>query len=352
MIKNQRGVEAHEILFSEKWKIVFLLVSFFILIAIISTALSSGAYSVNPFMAFKIVMSHIFSFLDLDIQKIQDTVIWKIRAPRVMLAALTGMTLATSGVIFQGCFRNPLVDPYILGVSSGAAFGAALGFVFTNIVLSTQILAFAFGTIAVFGSYTIARTRGETPVISLILAGVIIGSIFSALVSIMKYIASSTALREIVFWLMGGFYYANWDDVLKVSPFLVLGFSIVWLMGWKLNIISMGDEQARSLGVHPEKYKMVLIMTATLQTALAVSLVGVIPWVGLMMPHAARMMLGPDHRFLIPCSAIFGALYLIVCDTLARTISSAEIPVGIITSLAGAPYLFYLLRAKRYELFG
>lgn len=180
----------------------------------------------------------------------------------------------------------------------------------------------------------------------------IIGSIFAALVSLLKYMADDTALREIVFWLMGGFYYVTWDDVFLLGPVVFFCFIVLWALSWKLNILSMGDEEARTLGVNPEKYKFIVIVLATAVTAISVSIVGIIAWVGLMMPHASRMIFGPDNRFVIPASLMMGGFYLIVCDTLARTLTSSEIPVGILVSIIGAPYLCYLLRNKGGVIFG
>ena len=263
-----------------------------------------------------------------------------------------GGALAIAGAAFQGCLRNPLVEPYILGVSSGAAFGAALGIVFPAFFFSLQITAFAFGSVAVVIAYMLARVRGETPIVTLILAGVIIGSIFMALVSLMQYIADTTTLREIVFWLMGGFYYANWNDVFILIPVVIFCFFLLWTLSWKINILSMGDEEARALGVNPEQYKFLIIAAGTLVTCFAVSLVGIIAWVGLMMPHASRILLGPDNRFVIPAALLMGAMYMIICDTIARTLITTEIPVGIIASILGAPYLCYLLRNKGRIIFG
>ena len=231
-------------------------------------------------------------------------------------------------------------------------FIIAFTLLFLFIFHSVQIPAFIFGATAVAGAYLLARVRGETPIVTLILSGVVIGSIFSAFVSILKYTATDTALREIVFWLMGGFYYATWKDVFTIGPVVLGSFLILWWLGWKLNILSMGDEEAKGLGINPERYKLVVISLATLITAFAVSLVGIIAWVGLMMPHAARMLLGPDNRYVIPCAAMMGGFYLILCDTLARTLTTSEIPVGIITSILGAPYLCYLLRNKGRVIFG
>jgi iron complex transport system permease protein len=339
--------------FSEIHKMLILLALFLLLIIAVGVAITFGAYNISVSDVYRIVMAHMTPFGDLSsVTKLHNTIVWELRIPRVLLAVTVGTALATAGAVFQGCFRNPLVEPYILGISSGAAFGAAMGIVFSNFLLSIQLSAFIFGSLAVAMAYFLARVRKETPIVTLILAGVIIGSIFSAMVSILKYIATDSALREIVFWLMGGFYYATWNDVRLLVPIIIPSFLIMWALGWKLNILSMGDDEARALGVNPEKYKFVLITLATLVTSLAVSTVGIIAWVGLMMPHATRMMLGPDHRYVIPASAMLGGTYLLVCDTMARTLTTAEIPVGIITSILGAPYLFYLLRTRGKAMLG
>ncbi len=332
--------------YPEKKKIGIIAVLFGCVLVLCVVSLIFGAYSITIPVIFQTVFVHLTMGDLSSIPKLQDTIIWDIRLPRLILSIAVGGALAISGAVFQSVFRNPLVEPYILGVSSGAAFGAALGIVFHSIFFSIQLFAFIFATLAVVLAYGLARIRGQTPVVTLILAGVIVGSIFSALVSLLKYMANDQALREIVFWLMGGFYYASWNDVRLLVPLCILGFFIIWSLSWKLNILSMGDEEARTLGVNPEKNKALVIVIATGITAFSVSLVGIIAWVGLMMPHASRMLLGPDNRFVIPACFLMGAGYLLVCDTIARTATYAEIPVGIITSLLGAPYLCYLLRNK------
>ncbi|MDO9540073.1 MAG: iron ABC transporter permease [Methanocalculus sp.] len=338
--------------FGEGRKIGILIALALLIIITACIAVVMGAYDISIAAVYRTILTHL-TFGDVSaLPRLHNTIVWDIRVPRIILAISVGGALAIAGAVFQGVFRNPLVEPYILGVSSGAAFGAALGIVFPHIFFSIQISAFIFGALAVTFAYMLARVRGETPIITLILAGVIIGSIFSALVSLLKYISTDTALREIVFWLMGGFYYATWGDVRLLTPFVLFCFIILWGLGWKLNILSMGDEEARTLGVNPEQYKFIVVALATAVTAFAVSLVGIIAWVGLMMPHAARMMLGPDNRYVIPAALMMGATYLIICDTLARTLTTAEIPVGIITSILGAPYLCYLLRQKGRVIFG
>ena len=339
--------------FSDMRKFAILCILFAVMVLAAAIAMVLGAYNISFVDVYATIIANLHPLQDVsNLNKLHNTIIWDIRLPRVLLAIIVGAALATSGAVFQGCFRNPLVEPYILGVSSGAAFGAALGIVYPHIFFSIQISAFIFASIAVIAAYTLARTRGQTPIVTLILGGIIIGSIFSALVSILKYTANDSSLREIVFWLMGGFYYATWDDVAIIVPIVSLSFLVLWMYGWKLNILSMGDEEAQALGINPEKSKMIVIALATLITAVAVSTVGIIAWVGLMMPHATRMILGPDHRFVIPSAAMLGGIYLIICDTLARTLTTSEIPVGIITSILGAPYLFYLLRTKGSSLIG
>ncbi|MDG6250811.1 iron ABC transporter permease [Methanocalculus sp.] len=338
--------------FGEGRKIGILIVLSILLFITACIAVVMGAYDISIAAVYQTILTHL-TFGDTSaLPRLHNTIIWDIRVPRIILAISVGGALAIAGAVFQGVFRNPLVEPYILGVSSGAAFGAALGIVFPHIFFSIQISAFIFGALAVIFAYMLARVRGETPIVTLILAGVIIGSIFSALVSLLKYISTDTALREIVFWLMGGFYYATWGDIRMLTPFVLFCFIILWGLGWKLNILSMGDDEARTLGVNPERYKLIVVALATAVTAFAVSLVGIIAWVGLMMPHAARMVLGPDNRYVIPASLMMGATYLIICDTLARTLTTAEIPVGILTSILGAPYLCYLLRHKGRVIFG
>ena len=350
-IIDKLGYERHDD-FSERRKIfiIFILLGLVILAGVISLTL--GAYNISVDLVYKTLFIHLTMGDISSISKLHNTIIWDIRFPRLILAISVGGALAIAGAVFQSVFRNPLVEPYILGVSSGAAFGAALGILFHSIFFSIQIFAFIFATLAVVFAYSLARVRGQTPIVTLILAGVIVGAIFSALVSFLKYIANDSALREIVFWLMGGFYYASWNDVIMLTPMVLIGLIILWSLAWKLNILSMGDEEARTLGVSPEKNKAIVIAIATAVTAFSVSLVGIIAWVGLMMPHASRLLLGPDNRFVIPACFLMGAFYLLVCDTLARTITMTEIPIGIITSLLGAPYLCYLLRNKGKSILG
>jgi iron complex transport system permease protein len=341
------------IVFSNRTKVTFIIALLASLIIVALVALTRGAYAIPLIAVYKVVLDNINIFAtSTQTNSLFNTIVWNIRMPRILLAIAVGMALASAGAVYQGTFRNPLVEPFILGVSAGAAFGAAIAIVFPAFLFSLQISAFIFGMVAVFGAYSLARVRGQTPLVTLILAGVIIGSLFGSLISILKYISTDAGLREIVFWLMGGFYYASWTDAYLIVPVVLVCSFVLWSMGWKLNVLSMGEEEAKTLGINTERTKIILITLATFVTALSVSVVGIIAWVGLMMPHAARLIIGPDHRFLIPSAAIMGAIFLIICDTLARTLTTAEIPVGIITSILGAPYLIYLLRTKKNIFFG
>jgi len=285
-------------------------------------------------------------------QGVAAAVIWNLRIPRVLLAALVGAALASSGAVFQASFRNPLVEPYILGVSSGAAFGAALGMVAPHFPLSVPLAAFLGALAAVGLVHLLARSRGDAPIVTLVLSGIIVGAMFAAGVSMLKYLADEAALRDIVFWLMGGFYFANWPDVAMAGPVVLAAAVVMIAGGWRLNVLSMGDHEAETLGIDPRRTRRVLLAAATLATAVSVSAVGIVPWIGLMTPHAVRMLVGPDNRLVVPGSALLGAAFLLVCDTAARSLTSSEIPVGIITALAGGPFLAYLVRQRTAGLFG
>ncbi|MDO8835008.1 MAG: iron ABC transporter permease, partial [Vicinamibacterales bacterium] len=237
-------------------------------------------------------------------------------------------------------------------VASGAAFGAALGLVLPQFPLSVQVAAFLGALAAVGLVHLIARSRGDAPIVTLVLSGVIVGAMFAAGVSMLKYLAADSALREIVFWLMGGFYFANWSDVRIVGPVVLVTVALMTAGGWRLNVLAMGDQEAETLGIDPRRSRRVLVAAATLATAVSVSAVGVVPWIGLMTPHAVRLLVGPDNRAVVAGSAVLGALFLLVCDTAARSMTSSEIPVGIITALAGGPFLAYLVRQRTAGLFG
>ncbi|MCG8642015.1 MAG: iron chelate uptake ABC transporter family permease subunit [Desulfobacterales bacterium] len=326
-----------------RWKATILLISAIALILVILTAISLGAYSIPLESVVQALLGKVG--LATPVDGIHKTIIFEIRLPRILLAVAVGAALSTSGAVYQGIFRNPLVEPYILGVSSGAAFGAGLAVMF-DFPLSVQALAFLFALVAVFLTYRIGRIRGRMPTVTIVLAGVIIGSLFSALFAIFQYIGSTEQLRRLVFWILGGLHRATLAEIRLIGPLVMIGVLLIWYHAWNLNVLTLGDDEARALGIPVERTRRLLIVIATGITALVVSISGIISWVGLMIPHAARLILGPDHRFVIPMSAILGAIFVIICDTLARTLSTGEIPIAIITSILGAPYLIYLLRTR------
>lgn len=273
-----------------------------------------------------------------------ETVVLTVRLPRILAAMLIGGGLSVSGAAFQGLFRNPLVSPYILGVASGAGFGAALGIVIWNQPFMVQGCAFVSGLTAVTAAWLMSNFYKGSGSMVIVLAGVIVGAFFQSLLSLVKYMADpDDKLPVIVYWLMGSLASITVDDLYTVL--LPMLFSIVFLLliRWRLNVLSFGEEEARALGVDAGRLRMGVIFCVTIITASAVSVSGIIGWVGLVVPHLARMLVGPDYMKLIPASLALGACYLVVIDGVARNISAAEIPLGILTATVGAPFFAWLL---------
>jgi len=275
-------------------------------------------------------------------------VIWDIRFPRAILGALVGGALAVSGAAFQGLFRNPLVSSGILGVSAGAGFGAALAILLFNSVAATYPFALGFGVLAVFLSCLIGRIYNTTPHIMLVLGGVIVASVFSALISFAKYVADPyDQLPAIVFWLMGSLANAGYKDVTVAMIPILLGTAGLFGVRWRINVLSMGDKEAHSLGIDTRLTKALVILCATLATAGAVGVAGVIGWIGLVIPHIGRMLVGNDNRVLIPVSFSLGGSFLVLVDDLGRWATGSEIPLGILTALIGGPFFVYLLKKTK-----
>ncbi|MEW6141795.1 MAG: iron chelate uptake ABC transporter family permease subunit [Chloroflexota bacterium] len=285
-----------------------------------------------------------------------QTIIFDIRLPRVLLAGLVGMALAVAGATYQGLFRNPLADPYLIGVSQGAALGAAAGFLLPVMADAAMlglipVLAFAGGIGAVAVVYAIARVGKTLPVTTLILAGVALGAFLASITSYLIVI-SGDRLHGIIAWILGRFSVSNWAQVAIVAPYVIAGVAVISLYARPLNVMQLDEEQAQQLGINVERVKLVLLGVATLITASAVSFCGIIGFVGIIVPHAVRLVWGPDHRFLLPLSALAGASFLILADTAARTLTApAEMPVGVITAFLGAPFFLYLLRRKKKAVF-
>ena len=281
-----------------------------------------------------------------------EMIILNVRLPRILLAGLVGAALAVAGATYQGLFRNPLADPYLLGVAAGAGLGATIAFLIPFTVSwiafgALPLFAFIGGMVAVAVVYSIARVGKALPVTTLILAGVALGAFLSSITAYLMTI-SGKDLHGIVFWLMGGLSLTKWSEVWIVLPCVLVGIVVIWIHARPLNVMQLDEEQAQQLGINVEKVKLVLLGTATLVTAAAVCFTGLIGFVGILVPHAVRLIWGPDHRFLIPLSALVGAIFLILADTLAHTVlPPTEIPVGVITAFCGAPFFLYLLRKKK-----
>jgi iron complex transport system permease protein len=283
----------------------------------------------------------------------EKIIIFQIRLPRIILAGLAGAALSVAGTTYQGLFRNPLADPYLIGVAQGAGLGAIIGFLLPSAwqIATIPVLAFAGAVIAVLIVSSIARVGKSLPMTTLILAGVALGAFLGAIMSYLM-IASGEKLHSIVLWLLGTLSIANWSQVLMVTPYILIGIIVICLYARPLNVMQLDEEQAQQLGINVERVKIILLVAATLITAAAISFCGIIGFVGIIIPHAVRLIWGPDHRFLLPLSTVAGAIFLILADTAARTLlAPAEIPIGVITAFIGAPFFLYLLRQKKRALF-
>lgn len=275
------------------------------------------------------------------------TIVLSMRLPRAIAAAAVGAALAVSGAAYQGVFRNPLVNPGLLGVSNGAGFGAALAIVAVGGGAAVYPSAFLFGVAAVATSWWIARVYRSAPTIMLILGGTVVSSVFAALVSLLKYVADpETQLPSIVYWLMGSLSQVRWEHLWALVP-MAAGTVVLLACAWRIDVLSMGDKEARTLGLNVAADKALVVEGATLATAGAVCLAGVVGWVGLVIPHIGRMLVGSGNRSLMPAAASLGAAFLVVVDTASRCLWAAEVPLGILTALIGAPFFVYLLKRTR-----
>lgn len=273
----------------------------------------------------------------------QADILFRIRLPRLLLALFAGAALAVSGASLQALFKNPLVFEFSLGISFGAAFGAALSLVFLGQGVPPQLAAFAFAVLAVLMVLFIAA-KSASQVVSILLSGVIVSALFQALLSLVEFFANPYALQALIFWLMGSLARATWNELAVTLPIIGAGVTILILLRWRLNVLSQGEEEARALGINVRREKVIIIITATLTTAAATSVTGVINWMGLIVPHLVRMMVGADNRKVIPISAALGASLLLIADDLARSAASFEIPIGILTSVVGIPLFIVLLK--------
>jgi iron complex transport system permease protein len=309
-------------------------------------SLSIGSYAISPGGLYKTLISLVSPSSHPEVPDAYRDILLRIRLPRLILAAAIGAALSVSGASLQALFKNPLVNEYILGISSGAAFGAALSLVFLGRAFPPQIAAFVFAVVAVAVVLLISG-QAESHSISLLLTGIIVTAFFSALLSLVEFFASPYVLQALFFWLMGSLSLASWKDLAISLPLIAVGLILLFLLRWRLNILSMSDEEARSLGVNVRREKWLVIAATTLITAAGTSIVGIIGWVGFIVPHFVRLMFGADNRLVIPMSAAMGASIMLVADDIIRGVSSFEIPIGIFTSLVGIPIFLILLKKTK-----
>ena len=315
-----------------------------LLVAVVVLAFVVGKFPVAAGDVWRVLVAR-WSGAESGLPTAVETVVWNIRLPRVAAALLVGAALAAAGAAYQGMFRNPLVSPDILGVSAGAGLGAVVAIYLGLPLAAVQVLAFVGGLLAVGAVLAVAGlVRRHDPVLVLVLAGVGAGALLGAGISLIKILADpTTQLPSITFWLLGGLNAVTPADLQATAPALLAGLVPMALLRWRINLLALPDEEARALGVAVGRLRLVLVAAATLATAAAVSLTGIIGWVGLVVPHVARLLVGPEFSRLLPASVLLGGGFLLVADTLARTAAAIELPLGILTALVGAPFCLFLL---------
>ena len=283
--------------------------------------------------------------LGLAERSLESNIVLSIRLPRIILTLLVGAGLSISGAAFQGVFQNPLVSPDVLSVSSGAAFGAVLGIMVSGSNSVITAFSLSMGVVGVVLTYSFARINGQVSTLSLVLSGMIMSALFNALISMMKYVADTeTQLPAITYWLLGSFAATTYRQVSIVVFPVLIGIAVLLPMSNKINIISLGDEEAHALGINPNRTRIIIILAATLITAACITVTGIIGWVGLVIPHIARLLFGPNHARLLPSATLLGATFMTIVDLFARTLTATEIPVGVLTALIGAPFFAILFR--------
>lgn len=352
-LEDDDTLKVEETYTRSSWKktlIVFALFAAVVTFAV--AAITIGAAS--SFGAMEAIETILSKFLPIgEPSSFVQLIVLQLRLPRIIMAIITGVSLGVAGAVMQGVLRNPLVSPYTLGLSSGAACGAAIAIVLGVGIFGSGryiiiINAFFFSLFTMALVYGISRIRG-TSVETLILAGVAMSYLFSAAISSMKYFSGNEALREVVFWLMGGLYTTKWENVVLLAPIVLVFTLLLVRYSWDMNAMSAGEEVASSLGINVNRVRIICLALASVLTASVIAFTGIIGFIGLVSPHVCRLLIGSDHRYLIPASGLAGALVLLVSDTACRTmVQPTEIPVGIVTSFIGVPFFLYLLvRRKR-----
>ncbi|MBQ6100401.1 MAG: iron ABC transporter permease [Methanobrevibacter sp.] len=327
----------------ETKEIISIVLLIFFPIVLFFASFLLGRYPISPVDVVKTILCPIFP--QMQVSSTLTTIVYEIRLPRIIGALVVGASLAMAGAAFQSIFKNPLVSSDLLGVSNGAGFGAALAILISGANIITQIFAFIFGLISVSFTYIISRTYKAGGILVLVLSGVAISAFFNALISAIKFIADpDDKLPEIVYWLMGSLASITMDKILMIAIPVIIGAAILLALRWHMNLLAMGDEEAQSLGLNPSRIRLLIIAGCTLLTSAAVSISGIIGWVGLIIPHMARMIVGPDNKILIPASLSLGASFLLLVDNISRALISIEIPIGILTAIIGVPIFLYLLK--------
>ncbi|EES91713.1 iron ABC transporter permease [Clostridium botulinum] len=320
-------------------KITLLNLSILIILSLISLCI--GRYNITVLNVIKILFGNINDAIEYNL-------IFNIRLPRVILVIISGGALALSGMVFQSIFQNPLISPDVLGVTSGCSFGAAIGIVFmaaSNIII--QVLSFIFGLVSVIFSLFLCNSMKNNKILALIISGIVTSSIASSGVMIIKYFADPfKELPTIDFWLMGGFYNSKWSNLSVVMPLVFIATIIIFLFKWRLKVLTMGEDEAKLLGVDVKKLRAVCILAATLLVSSVISVTGIISWIGILAPHIVKSIVKEDITKIIPLTIITGAIIMVIADTLARSLISTEIPISILTSLIGAPFLVYIFNKK------
>lgn len=318
-----------------------------ILVGAAAISLLLGRYPIDPAQAVAMFVSKIVPVDPIWTEQ-QATLFFNVRLPRILLALMVGCCLACAGAAYQGTFQNPLVSPDILGASQGAAFGAAVAILLGVRSFTTSLFAFGFSLFTVLLVLLISsRARGNHMMV-VVLAGVMVSSLFQAGVSYAKLVADPTdELADITYWLMGSLTGANMRDIAMAFPIMLVGCATLFALRWRINILTMGDDEAATMGVNARRTRIVVIVAATLVTAASVCVTGMIGWVGLVIPHLCRMLVGADYRRLIPASMLMGASFLLIVDDVARLATTAEIPIGILTAFVGAPFFLYLITRKK-----
>lgn len=308
--------------------------------------LCAGRYPIRPGHVTALLLSALgIETRQFSVPSDMIMIFWNVRAPRIVLSVLVGAGISTAGAAFQALFRNPLAAPDILGVTAGSSFGAALAIMcLPPLAVVIQTSAFAFGIIAVTLAYILASLSRDSSPSVLVISGIVISAIFQAGLSFIMYLANPyDQLTQILFWTMGSFHTASWIKVQVTTPVLISGVILMMIFSWRLNIMTQGEEDAQSMGIHVVRWRIFYVLVSTLMVACSVSAVGNVAWIGLIVPHIARYLAGSEHRRLIPATAFLGGLFLMIMDSVARSIMLSEIPISIVTSIFGAPFLGYLV---------